>query len=111
MTKRRANTRGSRRSRAGTVLLALALAALCAFAVPGMAGAARPAVATAKVKPTVVMNLSIRPSSFRRVFLGPTVPAGLASALAAEQRPLSYAAATHPAAVATLIMRAAATVG
>jgi pimeloyl-ACP methyl ester carboxylesterase len=45
-------------------------------------------------------NLSIRPSSYRQVFLGPTVPAGPASALAAEQRPLTYAAATQPSAKA-----------
>jgi len=55
MTNRRANTRGSRQRRTGTVLVVLALAALCAFAVPGMAGAARPAAVTAKAKPTVVL--------------------------------------------------------
>jgi pimeloyl-ACP methyl ester carboxylesterase len=221
MTNRRAHTRGSRQRRAGTVLVALVLAALCAFAVPAMAGAARPAPATAKAKPTVVLvhgaftdasswtgvierlqhagypvlapadplrslsgdskyiasvlasvkgpvvlvghsyggmvisnaaagdtsvkalvyisayipavgesavkltgqfpgsqltseleevpftdgvskgtDLYIKPGSYRRVFLGPTVPAGLASALAAEQRPLTLAAATAPSAKA-----------
>ena len=221
MTNRRANTRGSRQRRTGTVLVVLALAALCAFAVPGMAGAARPAAVTAKAKPTVVLvhgaftdasswtrvierlqhagysvlapadplrslsgdanyiasvlasvkrpvvlvghsyagmvitnaaaadanvkalvyisayiptvgesavkltgefpgsqltsaleevpftdgvskgtDLYIKPGSYRRVFLGPTVPAGLASALAAEQSPLTLAAATAPSAKA-----------
>lgn len=222
MTNRRANTRGSRQRRVGAVLLALAaLAAMWAFAVPGMAGAARPAAASAKAKPTVVLvhgaftdasswtgvierlqhagyrvlaprdllrslsgdskyiasvlasvkgpvvlvghsyggmvitnaaaadasvkalvyvsayipavgesavkltgqfpgsqltsaleevpftdavskgtDLYIKPGSYRRVFLGPTVPAGLASALAAEQSPLNLAAATAPSAKA-----------
>jgi pimeloyl-ACP methyl ester carboxylesterase len=225
MTKRQANTRGSRQRRAGTVLvalaLALALAASCGFAVPGTAGAARPVAATAKAKPTVVLvpgaftdasswtgvserlqhagypvlapadplrslsgdsnyiasvlasvkgpvvlvghsyagmvitnaaatdanvkalvyisayipaagesavkltgqfpgsqltsaleevpftngstkgtDLYIKPGSYRRVFLGPTVRAGLASALAAEQSPLTLAAATAPSAKA-----------
>ena len=45
-------------------------------------------------------DLYINPTSYRQVFLGPTVTAGLASILAAEQRPLTYAAATQPSAKA-----------
>jgi pimeloyl-ACP methyl ester carboxylesterase len=42
------------------------------------------------------VDLYIKPSSYRQVFLGSTVSAARAAALAAEQRPLTYAAATQP---------------
>lgn len=221
MTIRSVAAGSSRRRRVSAVTLAAACAAVCAFVVPGMAWAARQAVASAKVKPTVVLvpgaftdasswtgviarleragypvlapadplrslsgdstyiasvlasvkgpivlvghsyagmvitnaaagdpnvkalvyisayipavgdsavkltgqfpgskltsalkqvpyadgtsrgtDLYINPTSYRQVFLGPTVPAGLASILAAEQRPLTYAAATQPSAKA-----------
>jgi pimeloyl-ACP methyl ester carboxylesterase len=56
MTTRHERTPGSRRTRrSAAALLALALTVLCAFAVPGLAGATRRATATARVKPTVVL--------------------------------------------------------
>jgi pimeloyl-ACP methyl ester carboxylesterase len=42
------------------------------------------------------VDLYIKASSYRKVFLGSTVSPGLAAVLAAEQRPLTYAAATQP---------------
>jgi hypothetical protein len=42
------------------------------------------------------VDLYIKAPSYRQVFLGSTVAPALAAGLAAEQRPLTYAAATQP---------------
>jgi pimeloyl-ACP methyl ester carboxylesterase len=42
------------------------------------------------------VDLYLKPASYRQVFLGSTVSPARAAVLAAEQRPLTYAAATQP---------------